>query len=312
MDEKRFDALSRVLGVGVSRRAAMRGLLEGAVLGWLGASSVEASSQKKRRRKNGVGKGGELVCHSNEELRAPRYVVRAILLDGGTRGPCPTGRPPGGPAPPCDVCPACLFTTIQAAVDAARTADVIGLCAGVYRETIDVSARANLRTLAIVGAGPDAGGTVIDGDGNGPVLSIGPEGPALVVERLTITGGMAEQGGGIFTSAQNLTLIDVRVTGNRARLGGGGIFSAGASAGDAASLTLSATDITNNSARVGGGIFNVGQAAILVGNDSTITGNRATQSGGGGGIQNAGGSVDLEDAIVSGNTPANCVGVAGC
>jgi predicted outer membrane repeat protein len=104
-------------------------------------------------------------------------------------------------------------------------------------------------------------------------------------------------------------LNNVRVTGNRATLGGGGIFSAGSREDDAATLTLSATDIMNNTARTGGGLFN-GEAAFAVfSNDSTVTGNRASASGGG--IQNTG-RIDLQDTVVSGNTPNNCVGVTGC
>ncbi len=306
MNGKQFDALSRVTARGASRRSIMCGLLGsafGAAIGWPGASSVESSARAKRRGRKSRGRGGVLVCHSDEELRVPRYAVRAILRDGGKRGPCPSGNPPGGSAPPCTVCPTCIFPTIQAAVDAARTGDIIGLCPGTYRETIAIPARASLRGLVIVGAGSEAGDTIIDGDGFGPVVANPAEGPALVLQRLTITGGHAEQGGGILTTARSLTLIDVRVTGNRATLGGGGIFSSG-------TLELGATDVTNNTARNGGGIFSTGENTVVLRNDSTVSGNHATNTGGG--IHNVGGTVTLEDAVVSGNTPNNCVGVAGC
>jgi predicted outer membrane repeat protein len=169
--------------------------------------------------------------------------------------------------------------------------------------------RDNLRGLLILGAGADAADTVIDGDGNGPVVVNPGGGPALVLRRLTITGGNAEQGGGIFTRARALALNDVRVTGNRATLGGGGIFSAG---NDESSVQLGFTDITNNEARSGGGIFHAGGGSLSIGNESTIIGNRATQNGSGGGIHNAGGDVRLDDAVVRDNTPQNCFGVEGC
>ncbi len=166
----------------------------------------------------------------------------------------------------------------------------------------DCDSRSNLRRLVNAGAGPEAVDTDIDGGGFGPVVANPAEGPALLLQRLTITGGSAEQGG-VFTTAQSLTVVEVHVAGNRATLSGGGIFAS-------STLKLSATDVTSNTARNGGGIFITGKTPLALTNDSTVSGNHATNTGGG--IQNVRATVTLQDAVVSGNIPNNCVGVPGC
>jgi hypothetical protein len=304
MDEMRFDALSRVFGRGPSRRTIVRGLLgAGVLLGGMSHASGNAGA-KKRRRKKARRNVDVVACHNGETIQVPRSAVRGLLLNGDTLGPCPAVNPPRGAPPACDVCPTCQFQTIQDAVDAAGTTS-IRLCAGTYEETIQISGNANLGVLVITGTGSGPGGTVLDGGGFGSVLTVGPEAPTVIVQRLTITGGNAEQGGGVFVTGSNLTLTNVRVTANTATLGGGGI-----GVFNNASLTLSATDVANNTARNGGGILIAGSGTAVLNNGSTVTGNRATTNGGG--IANSGGTVALDDAVVSGNTPNNCIGVTGC
>jgi hypothetical protein len=320
VDANQFDALSRVLASSSGRRTLLQGMagsVAGVVLGSLLPGRASARPDRKRSDRSRHARKQHLrrreatvaVCHNGRTLTVPRSAMQGLLLNGDTLGSCPPASVPRGADPGCDVCPTCQFTTIQAAVDAARSGDVIGLCAITYRETVVIPVRANLRGLAIVGASSAPGGTVIDGDGNGPVIVLPAAGPALLLQRLTITGGDAEQGGGIFSTGQSLVLSSVRVTGNHATLAGGGIFSAGSREDDGATLQINASDITNNSARTGGGLFNGGAAFAVFSNDSTVTGNRASTSGGG--IQNAG-RVELQDTVVSGNTPTNCVGVSGC
>jgi hypothetical protein len=97
VDESHFDALNLTVAQDTSRRTMVRGLLGsalGAVMSALGAPTAHTSARPKRRGAKGRRKGGILACHSGEEPRAPRYVVRAILRDGGRLGPCHSGNPP--------------------------------------------------------------------------------------------------------------------------------------------------------------------------------------------------------------------------
>jgi pectin methylesterase-like acyl-CoA thioesterase len=122
--------------------------------------------------------------------------------------------------------PGC-FSTIQAAVNAARDGDTITVASGTFvgGVTIDVS-------VNLIGAGSSR--TIIQG--GGPVLTIGQEqadtAPTVSISRVTITGGFntsspdhaVTQGGGIeipqgsFQSRNGLgatvTIIDSVITGN--------------------------------------------------------------------------------------------------
>jgi len=68
--------------------------------------------------------------------------------------------------------------------------------------------------------------------------------------------------------------------------------------------------VRGNTAYVnGGGIYNDAGTANIQ-NSSAVTGNTALVSGGG--IYNNTGLVAVASSVVSGNTPDDCVGVAGC
>jgi hypothetical protein len=109
----------------------------------------------------------------------------------------------------------------------------------------------------------------------------------LTLENVTVAGGEAELGGGIY-NAGALTLINSTIEGNEADISGAGIYSTG-------TLTIRNSTISNNDlflelspGEIGAGIYN-GSGTLSV-NNSTISSNYAPQ---GGGIYSDGGSTSV-------------------
>jgi hypothetical protein len=199
--------------------------------------------------------------------------------------------------PNCDVCRSgCKFTSLQAAIDAAASGDGIRLCAGVFTESV----RILKKDLSLIGAGDDALGTTLDGR-DVITTMVGIQDATVTLEGLRIAGAAGAFGGGISSQRSTLTLTTCTVSGNTAAAGGGIYKQNG-------NLTLRDCTVTDNAVGLqGGGIHSDGGDLVLV--DSRVEGNRA---GSGGGIFRANGTVTLQDSVVTGNTPDNCVGVTGC
>ena len=106
--------------------------------------------------------------------------------------------------------------------------DSIGVAAGIYVENLVIS-----KDVSISG---DTSGTIIDGGGNGPVITI--VGARVEISRVTIQNGR----GGILNQG-TLELRDTVVTGNQASRGGG-IYSEGP-------LSVYESIIANNEAGFG-------------------------------------------------------------
>jgi len=180
----------------------------------------------------------------------------------------------------CDVEIPIDLPTIQAAIDASQHGDTVCVSAGTYVETIDFSGR----DVSVIGVeGPF--GTVIDAQGSGPVVSIMQgETSAAVLAGFTITGGMADSGGGVRVHDASPTLRDLVIEGNEATISGGGI-------------RLSSAALATE--------------AVL--SDVTVTQNTAADHGGGVSIwADDGGSItaQLTDIVVSGNTAEYGGGIA--
>lgn len=113
--------------------------------------------------------------------------------------------------------------SIQDAIDAAVDGDMIQLAAGVYFERIDLSGK------AVTLAGDPAGGSVLDGDGAGPVVTISNgEGRGTLLTNLEIRNGAAVLGGGLEVlnaspTIKNCSIHDCSATG----AGGGAAFGGG-------------------------------------------------------------------------------------
>jgi hypothetical protein len=105
-------------------------------------------------------------------------------------------------------------------------------------------------TTTIVG--PGAKLLTISGGRKSRVFDV--EGGSLALERMTITGGRANRGGGILNDGGRLALDHVVLRGNRARVGGG-LFNDG-------TAMLSDVVVRGNSARVGCGLFSTRRATL--------------------------------------------------
>ncbi len=124
---------------------------------------------------------------------------------------------------------------------------------------------------------------VVDGNSGSRVFEVAAGAGTVSIADITISGGMADQGGGLYVnSGQTLALNNVMVSGNTATGaaatdGGGGIYNAGGT------LNISDSTITANMATgtsgSGGGIFSTtGNVTIST---STISFNEANRAGGG-------------------------------
>ena len=128
----------------------------------------------------------------------------------------------------------------------------------------------------------DANNLTIDGTGASIAVNGAPTGitnggvfyvnstAAVTLDSLTIRGGKASGGGGIYNiGGGNLTLTNDTLSGNSAFNAGGGIINIGGG-----NLTLTNDTLTGNSAHEAGGIYNAGGNLTLT--NDTLTGNSAS------------------------------------
>jgi hypothetical protein len=200
-----------------------------------------------------------------------------------TPSPTPTPEPTPTAEPSTTVCASgCAFTTLQAAVEAAGSGDVLGVLDAVHTEQGIVLDK----DLTILGQSPD--GTIVQGhvefgEATESVFVIA-EGATVTLKDLIIRHGnpetSTESGGGIYNRG-TVTLERCVVTENNASAGGG--------MNNFGSMTLINSSVSNNIAdgsgefytRCGsGGGIKVEQGPLVL-IDSTVSGNRARGDGGG-------------------------------
>lgn len=200
-------------------------------------------------------------------------VVNSAIGTINTTNPCPIPRY------------SAIYSTIQAAVACAQNGDTLDIAAGTYNENVVIS-----KNLTINGT--SAADSIINANGNGNTVTIAT-GIAVRLSNLTITGGNADLGGGIFTTEGNIEITDSIITNNKATTAGGGIYSR------AGTIKLVNSTISNNQpAGEGGGIFT--RAGTVSIQNSTISGH--VVNGQGGGVRSAAGTVHMTNTTVSGNT----------
>lgn len=178
--------------------------------------------------------------------------------------------------------------SIQPAISAATGGETICVYAGTYTENLDLEGKA-VRVVGVDGPGL----TTVDGGGVDSVVRFtSGETPATRLEGLTITGGKAWQGGGIYISAASPTLTDLHVVGNDADHEGGGMYVSGG--GPAMSgLVLE----QNTSANGGGGLY--ANLATVTLEASEISDNGTGEKGGGLYLQDS--VVEVRDARFESN-----------
>jgi hypothetical protein len=154
--------------------------------------------------------------------------------------------------------------------------------------------------------GPGAGLLTINGNKQSRVFEVA-SGATTTISDVTISGGQAINGGGIFNQGTT-TVTGCTISSNQASYSGGGIY-------NSASLTVTNSTISSNlvSAFVGnatgGGIVNRASGQLLVTN-STVSANTASSNslggttGGGGGIENSG-TATVTNSLITGNSAIN-------
>lgn len=172
------------------------------------------------------------------------------------------------------------YTTIQEALDASTNGDTIivmpstGSPPGAYVENIVFPAQA----ITLRSSDPDdpavAAATVIDGNSNGSVVTFQTGATSnAILAGLTIRGGMAEFGGGIYCTSSSPTIDRCTIRGNSADYGGG------MTNRESSSPTLTDCRIYGNFGHLGGGVYNFDQSSPTLVN-CTIGGNSAGYGGG--------------------------------
>jgi predicted outer membrane repeat protein len=139
-------------------------------------------------------------------------------------------------------------------------------------------------------AGPGAAKITIDGPAASRIFLV--DDPATLnvkIRGLELRDGSASVGGAI-RSHENLTLVNMVLTGNRGSIGGA-VYAEG-------TLIIQRSSISGNTGHWGGGIY-VFDCALTV-DRSTIAGNTASARGGG--LYLNGGKSTIRNAVVSGNT----------
>lgn len=230
------------------------------------------------------------------------------------------------------------YPTIQAAVDAAAHGQIVCVLAGTYSENIVIDVDSDSLEM-LSDSGPDT--TVLDGGGQGSVVSISGSEGEVVVGGFTITNGSGTsvtdddgntsvRGGGVYIDTKNVSIKNVVVTGNTADDLGGGVYCQGHRDVDLFDVTI--TD--NSSGLLGGGLAafcdveylrgvvdgNVAQdegggvyGDSFVGTEVTVTNNTAIEGNGGGVAQRGFDTrVSLTDSVVSGNSGRNGGGASVC
>jgi hypothetical protein len=146
--------------------------------------------------------------------------------------------------------------------------------------------------VVITGLGADD--LAIDAQDNSRVLSVSA-GTTSTISGLTLTGGNAISGGGVYNSG-DLTVTDSVIAGNSASSTGGGFYNAAG-----ALLSIVRSTVSGNAAGFGGGVYaTYGSAPVSI-TDSTVSGNTVT-SGGGGGVWANGTTLSITSSTISGNS----------
>ena len=151
-------------------------------------------------------------------------------------------------------------------------------------------------------SGPGAGLLSISGNNASRVLFINYGSVAL--SGLTITGGNASTGGGLYNESGTATLTNCTVSGNSAT-NGGGVFTGGVYSYSYGTFygttTLTNCTVSGNSASNGGGVFSSDYGTTTLAS-TTVSGNSASNNGGG--VETVGyySTTTLANCTVSGNT----------
>jgi parallel beta-helix repeat protein len=191
----------------------------------------------------------------------------------------------------------------QAIIDAnaAGTDDVIDFQAGLAG-TILLTTGALTISDDVTINGPGVGVISVDGNTSSGVFVVQSVADEINVQisQLTITNGVAFQGGGIAVVGENLTLDNVVLTQNNAARGGGLSISEASADVIIRNSTIQGNAVETDGTAFGGGIDADGIGSLLI-QDSTILANQAAGLGGGISIRNPIGPVTIDRSTVQEN-----------
>ncbi|MEM7351546.1 MAG: hypothetical protein AAF657_12110 [Acidobacteriota bacterium] len=197
---------------------------------------------------------------------------------------------PNARAATLQVCGSCSYTTIQAAVDAAASGDMIEIAPGTYYESVSITAPGSLLLQ------PSSGRVTIDATGFDRALEILDPGAIVTLKDMDLTradgwAGLVNHGhttlatvhvmansgtfGGIFNAGSLVTMVNSVIAGNTATaLGSAGGLN------NFAWVDLWNTTLLGNVGHEGGGFKTSGNSRVTV-FASSISGNQASSMGGG-------------------------------
>jgi hypothetical protein len=192
----------------------------------------------------------------------------------------------------------------QALLDAnpGDTVDLSGVTGAITLSTGELKIH---DAVSIVGPGPSA--LTVDANHASRVFYLHTDlsGATLTISGLTITGGSAEEGGGVYFDCNHgsgsFVVDNSVVTGNTVTDLGGGLYFDQCDAGG--SMTVSNSVVSNNTSTddgAGGIWFDEGQNLTI--QNSTISGNQAQDWRGGGVVFDDGASFSVIDSTISGNS----------
>jgi hypothetical protein len=165
------------------------------------------------------------------------------------------------------------FPTIQQAINASTSGDIVLVAPGTYVENITVGAAQNGIKIHSSGG---AGVTTIDGGAVGTVASFSSVGITTELVGFTLTNGSGTNGGGLSLVNANPRIDSNIINANVAKLGGG-IYA------NHSSSTVVNNLIVNNQASVaggnGGGLY-LDNASLLQMSNNAVNGNSTVGSGG--------------------------------
>jgi len=166
------------------------------------------------------------------------------------------------------------YQTIQAGINAARAGDTVLVQPGMYRNTLRVRSK-NIVIASLVLTTGDLrylDSTIIDGNGNGTVVTFSGRGDTSSLKGFTVQGGLAVYGGGVYVdSSANPLLEDLHIWDNEGSQNGGGV------AVHMATVRMRRVEIERNRASLGGGIYGEYSSDIRMeggsihNNDATVT-----------------------------------------
>ncbi len=153
------------------------------------------------------------------------------------------------------------FATISDAISGAADGDIVCVAAGTYSEMLDF----NGKKIEVHGADRDT--TIIDARSLGSVVRFAAgEGADSVLSNVTVTGGLSDQGAGVYCENSSPTLTDVLITGNACVqvdgecYGTGMYVSGGAPALTTVEISGNTSTLTGTAIAEGGGFYGGGES----------------------------------------------------